>query len=424
MTLLLTVLVFLIWVCALVNSKGDVSSPSVLITSGFLISVFVYVAFSSSWGSDVTINTVLVISGGLISFILGEAAAKHLFLVRKPERLATYALPKMPPLANAFFAVLVLVCILDIVLQYQSITNLVSAATADPVLGAYRQRLTEASMPFYLKLFNNILIPTSALLSAFVMVFYKGQRKYWLVFALCCLASVLTSNRSGVLCFAISLIVLWLFKKGCTSNWSSFHMKLIVKVASVGLLVVVLFSVLGTLTGKIIDIPDAVEAFGIYAGASIALFDQFLNEFIYSLNNFGSETLYGVSGFFNIVGFDLGDGIYKFLPFSFIGDSGFTANTYTGLRRLIHDYNYGGAFFILFSMGFLYSKLYQAAKSSFCGGWFFPVLLYALVSAYLVLEGVDELFFFSALTVSALLMYVLLWLFSRFFGVKELKRER
>ena len=37
-------------------------------------------------------------------------------------------------------------------------------------------------------------------------------------------------------------------------------MKLIVKVASVGLLVVVLFSVLGTLTGKIIDIPDAVEA--------------------------------------------------------------------------------------------------------------------------------------------------------------------
>ena len=60
MTLLLTVLVFLIWVCALVNSKGDVSSPSVLITSGFLISVFVYVAFSSSWGSDVTINTVLV----------------------------------------------------------------------------------------------------------------------------------------------------------------------------------------------------------------------------------------------------------------------------------------------------------------------------------------------------------------------------
>ena len=121
MTLLLTVLVFLIWVCALVNSKGDVSSPSVLITSGFLISVFVYVAFSSSWGSDVTINTVLVISGGLISFILGEAAAKHLFLVRKPERLATYALPKMPPLANAFFAVLVLVCILDIVLQYQSI---------------------------------------------------------------------------------------------------------------------------------------------------------------------------------------------------------------------------------------------------------------------------------------------------------------
>ena len=104
-------------------------------------------------------------------------------------------------------------------------------------------------------------------------------------------------------------------------------MKLIVKVASVGLLVVVLFSVLGTLTGKIIDIPDAVEAFGIYAGASIALFDQFLNEFIYSLNNFGSETLYGVSGFFNIVGFDLGDGIYKFLPFSFIGDSGFTAST-------------------------------------------------------------------------------------------------
>ena len=54
----------------------------------------------------------------------------------------------------------------------------------------------------------------------------------------------------------------------------------------------------------------------------------------------------------------------------------------------------------------------------------FPVLLYALVSAYLVLEGVDELFFFSALTVSALLMYVLLWLFSRFFGGKELKRER
>lgn len=188
----------------------------------------------------------------------------------------------------------------------------------------------------------------------------RPKSRYFMLLLPCVSHSVnivLSTARIGFIEFFVYIffvtIVLLMKKKNVSLRMNRTFLKMAAGSLAAFLLI---FTVLGYTTGKT-QYLGALNAILLYIGGSVIAFHQYLHhrpprEF------FGKETLRLFYAFLSKLGFDTPEYESYFLEFTNIGEHAST-NVYTALRRYIQDYEFTGAVFVLFVLGFLYGHFFK-----------------------------------------------------------------
>lgn len=391
--LFITLMIMLI-MAYLLNQK-DILSPFIISVGMFAISTFVAILNISKWKFELMPLTILVITGALLLFGMGEALVNKAFmecpvLTSKKEKIQIDI--------HSWTSVLVIIMMILIFLYvFRNIYILSLEAgnrngVGEMIQYARREMLKpEFTMP---RLFNHSITLSKgigyvycwALLSNIIYGSYC--KRYIIYIVMPIISLVIQAMATGGRTFFIEFIafvfivsfVLIYQKRG----WKPLNPFKVIGVGIVALLCFFgAFIFLGML-GNRFHGQALSEVLSFYTGLSIPSLDAYLKGGNYN-EALGEETLYGIYRVIGKFGYVIPD-LERHLEFVRFGSV--SGNVYTSLRRYINDFGYLGMGIIQFGLGMFYSILYNIIKRIDCG---FLLIIYGMLAFPLVMQSIDEL---------------------------------
>jgi oligosaccharide repeat unit polymerase len=395
-------------------SNRDIMSPSVLTCAGYVAAVASCIYNTDTWGVSVGSYTMIVITIGLCSFIVGELFVTHGGNGKSFDTEIEHGRYKRLndviriPLWFTLFVI-----IIDVIIIYKYNSEILRIAAAYGFADkygtawAYRNGLQEDSV-------NTIIVQLSRITINFGYVylfiiinnfFRKEQHsllewvKEELFFIIpIVLALYLSFMKAGRL-VAISMMVytvflvyfFWRKKVG----WNR---RLPLKVIMIYPLVIVGFLFFFYSIKEFVGRANVTQTFVYYItryiGGSIQCFDQFLYNGSGNMGNPPfSESLTGVVRSLNKIG--LTSIQYNNL-FDFVYSNGCpVGNVFTNLRRFYNDFGIMGVIVFQFVFSLIFNNLYWKAKKMeyFTPGKLFNIVLYGSWVYLVIIQAMEDQFF-------------------------------
>lgn len=165
-----------------------------------------------------------------------------------------------------------------------------------------------------------------------------------------------------VICGLVMAVILYQRKYGPTR---AARKKMVKLIGFTGVFSISLYFILGFFTGKVsIGGRGPLTIISHYGGLSVPALEQYVSSVHVENQYFLQNTMMGIYGNLNSLGFHLEPG-RPFLPFvEFQGTEHITTNVYTVFYRLLADYSFPGLLIIMFFFGVILTYFYDDLKHS------------------------------------------------------------
>ncbi|MBE5805349.1 MAG: oligosaccharide repeat unit polymerase [Clostridiales bacterium] len=406
--------------------KKDILSPSFISCSMFGVCAILSIIGMSTWNDEINleVQTVLIITVGLLSFILGEWTVKKFFVKEDNKKSNIFKNIKINKSKYIFMLIFVVLSITFLVMELVRICRFYGfdSYNISEMLSFYRHKSV---------LYENVLIKDNmdinfivkqmhkvcaviCVFNIYIFInnfFYKEENKRnclfsFIIINLCLIESLLTSGRALLMHYLICILFLSIFfvrKKYKISN-----LKLAIYSFVFLFLMIILFYFISPLLGRGTT-KGIVEYISFYFGTTIPSLNRFLSNLPQHSSFWGEETFPGIYLLLNKLGIIdyTRNSAYGWQMFA----NGAGSNVYTSLRAYYFDFGLIGVIICQFLFGFVINKLYSSKEKNklylIIYSYYFYILIeqiraeqfFNIISsttmAYLVLFGVLYIFIFK-----------------------------
>ena len=372
---LLIVLIILLWLSFMFNRK-DILAPSFIFCISFVFSCIWAIIYAKEWELKLHFNTFLVISVGVLIFLLTSCLIKLFFdgikgnnYIHQKTELKKIEIEKWKKI------VCVIYCIFTILYTLNAIKNAVNGSWRNitDAINTYRtgnlflnKNVALPSMVYY----TRIIAATLAYWYIYVIINnYLIDKKVdflsVVIILLCVISDITTGSRGDAINLILATIpISYLLLKKSRGFDKHIEFKTILKVIICGIIFLTIFQQTALLLGRSSKY-DPMYYLAIYCGAQIKNLDTFLqeNEKIIrtSHNSWGSQTFINakkwlepkISGEYKKYEFDL--------PFRKINGKSL-GNVYTTFYPYIYDFGYTGLIVLVAIMSIIAQSVYEVSK--------------------------------------------------------------
>ncbi|MFW5442232.1 O-antigen polymerase [Aerococcus urinaeequi] len=421
MLFLLFITLTFILVCSLFVYKLDLLSPTIIIVSTFLLSTGVSLINANDWNVKISFDTYFVIVFSILLLVIGEFIVRVFFEKRYNQKAipilsSTNTVMVVPKKKFTIFSIIyTLIVLIWYWYNIRQSVSIVGIGADDTLLGTYRSNRGGQSTLLTFALASVLSIGYYYIYMLFEVYFYEKKIKYIYLLPVFfyALITILSSNRIETIYLIIMLIGSFYIFYQKQRNWKmNMTIRLLSTLIISFFILLLMFYFLGFLTGKS-DNQNLYYTISLYIGSSIPALDSFLDDFNYSIANFGKETLLGLNNLLENLGLDVGFAEQRFLEFRRLGSMPTRTNIYTAFRRILNDYNYLGLFIYQFLVGIVYSWSYQKIKIKDNN---INVLLYIFFVRYLIMQFTDERLVLNVFTITTLVQIFLFIVIFKYFS--------
>lgn len=358
-------------ILAVVLFRGEVISPSFLLSSAFLISSFDLFINRNGWYfSDK--QTVFLIFWGILFFETGSFIENIVQTYGKKPSHQIVERSKVAVSSTSLVVYLVaqiiLYCLIVSYVCHAMGTKVSFAGLSTAIGGFYEATQSQAiaGLPGYLNVGQ--IVNTSGIYYLLFLLVSRIVNKQkipallYLNLLLGIFGSLLTGTKTSFFMYLVALVVLYFFLKGNDpSRIQKISIKSIIEILFAIVIVISGFTLLTVLQGRTLASINMVDTISTYIGAPIKNLEIFVTTREQDVQIFGAQTfgdtykwLYKVTNneLFQI------DDLYKY---NWIGDKGL-GNVYTTFMPFFNDFGFGGTYLVMFLLGIFCQFCYNAAK--------------------------------------------------------------
>lgn len=440
-------LILLIFFCCILIfwiynfSKCDIMSPSILLCSGYCISLISCWMNRKEWNVDIHVNTVLIIMLGIATFViteilfLGTINKKNYQNVRynKRERKLINVPNSVIILCTIFNIIVAIVYLKDIVritggslTQFSNYSDMMhdyrqAYSYGDAQISTIATQLMKFAKgigyTFLYIFFNNMFISNKEK--------YKIQIKYLIPTLTFLLCTLLLAGRINMISLIVASIFLIYYNWNAKYEWKKkINVKILKNVLMVFVVFLVVFYSSKVLVGRKTE-KNFIDYITTYLGGSIELLDEYVSEqknYTESVKTI--ETFPGIIQSFYKIGFS-NINTRKSLEFRHIIDGEYLGNIYTGLRRYYHDFGCMGIVLIqiLYSLFFniLYYKIKYYKKNNYKS--IFMTIYYSYTLYCILIQSMEDHFFINLSLGYILELIIVYFMIRLIISPRNLKNE-
>lgn len=406
MYVLLLLLLALVMLVAYILSQ-DIVSPVIIMCAAWFVCSVIAFSFEDQWGMSVGFQATILIIFSVISFLIGQMFSKlywqsnRIKQRKKSNVIREVVLPSQTNIGIQVFLLAVVAINFFFKYKYSIGAGNVSGVS---LMLKYIRAADEATLPTYasllLRISNVFGVVYTFLMCRQIVLCGKSGKKYVIGFIARVLNGWLTGGRTWLIHLVCEIFIYSIFMYRSKYGWKKKgNLKIIVLGGISFCAFLFAFPRLGLLIGKGVG-RDPAEMIGYYAGSSIALFSNWLENSVNSVcykQFIGENTLFGLYNFIRVFGFDYP--VYE-TPLEFTYIPHFYSNIYTALRRYIQDYGIGGMLIIEMILGSFYGAIYEKLKSTKNTGGL--LLFYGMIFYPIAEHPIEERFLCKVLTMSSI----------------------
>lgn len=349
--------------------KLEILNPIVILNSTFSISILFCFLNKDKWNLSISFDTMLFIAASMIAYFLGAYFFNNNNKICPSLRMITLNDVSMNK-------IVILVCVMLVALLF-SIREChdvsLKIGNSEGIFGmikplrySYERGLIQFSrMHGYRYLFALSAALVSLYYFFYHLVCYNYSKLFKYLLPVICYIpfSILTTGRRDIIQFMLSGITIYglLYLKFNNFNVNS-KIRLIKIMLVTFIFSLILFLVLGTITGKVSLVnSNFYRIFSHYLGLSFPALDVLIHKPLIENLYIGQNTMLGVYSNLKTLGLNLEKG-KSFLDFVYF--NGINTNVYSVLGRQYMDYGITGTILLSFMLGGLMNFCYQYIKSS------------------------------------------------------------
>ena len=404
--------------------KGDLLSPSFLSAAMYLLSCFIMLIYFREWNVEYSFLTGAVIVFSIICVFIGEYFAvttkKKRNIIDEQEQNEEGPI-KIGQLSAIFCFVF---SIITAVLYYQEISRVVAnSAYASSIYGQaytflmqynWAKILEGASIAYYVQHMYT-LSHAIALVNLYILVYNRilhGKQKKSLIpiltIVVYLITSLMTSGRTGLLNFAIYIIVVWIILFYKKRDWvHKNNIKVLIKGVGIIAVAILLFYIAGFLTAKSLVYDNFFDNFANYFSSSIYGLNEYIKapaSFATNEGFFGAHTFSGIYSFLRTLGIKIPPSI---VALEYIRCGKYNSNIYTPLRRYMQDFTVLGLGFIMILIGYIYKRAIISLKQT--KNFNLNCILVAMFFYPLLFISIEERFFMDVIMMRSI--YEIIYVF-------------
>lgn len=420
MIYLLFIITCLLTVGAYYATDQELLAPGVIFAGGFAFSELWALGFVKQWKLYLHWNTFIVISGGVLSFLLGTILIHWLFKRRKkqPAFASTgstisfgYSSGCQEIVLNRWLlSALLLLEVVTMVITVLEMRAMVGGHDVFQTIAAYRQRSTfsgdDSKLPSYVYFFRTLIMAGTYWFAYVIPNNFLATKRLaimpTIMFIIGLLNSMLFGSRGSAINMMIALVACYglLYAKN-SGHKLKFSWKLFLFLALAGAVVLLSFRSIGNMMGRNSHVIPLHEYLAEYLGAQIKNLDSFLNEphpenYLWGQNTFAE--------FIKWIGprFGLDTSYQLYLPMRFVGRY-HLGNVCTTFSAFYYDFGYAGVFILSALMGLISQAVFELALasrlsnrvdySSVLYGYIYPSLVFSFFSNRFYSQQVSPVFF-------------------------------
>ncbi len=420
---LLFILCFIILIINYKSNNGKFSAPAVLLSLGFMMSSFIFMLNTNIWNYTISFRTVLVITFSIISFSLGAALGNRLKngkqnVMSIRSEYETNETVFNPFISKSSLWMMLGISILSVVFRIISIyltTGRMDFFTG--AIGDYRYTDTSTRFDSVFSFLNPLIEFFSTVLIYYIINVFNSRnvknRKVRLPICIILICLIYHSLSSARIDFVYIFIYFFVLYNTSRENKAvkKHNLKFFIVMVLALFIFARLFILLGYLTGKSQNQTSAFDNLSIYFGSSIGAFDIYIKQFDYSINNAFTQSLKGLMNFLRYFGLDFRYAADEHMGYLMYGDMTHNTNVYTGLKVLLHDFDYLGMQAVLFIEGVIFQMLHKRVYYRMANGNINTLIFYTYLSPFILLTSVADRVFGNLLTITSLIFAFYLFAF-------------
>lgn len=411
------------------QSGYDLLSPSVVSVLGFLVSSVVLLFRVQLWKVELSVFTVLVISGGLAVFVLGDQFSK--MLVKKVlAKEGTKEVFTVKGLSDTkvliISSVFVIISVLYVIFVLNDIK--ISVKGNESIfnkLGDYRDLkdngTIESNVPAMMDTLFSAVKAGCYTLIYLLLYDRKKENRFRLrhiymitAVATVYLASMITSSRLTLILYPVAACIDYymLNRQKFLKHGRKEQLKTIAVFGGSAVAVIILFVLVRNLIGRD-DRSDPLYYISLYIAGPIKCLDSFLRKGVFDRSIFGGETLIGFNRFIG-VHFNVPELVYSVhKDFVYVGKLRI-GNVYTCFRAYLNDFGPAGLVILTLLQSMvmnymhrlirkkdteethfltiIYSYLYHTVPLMFYAEWFYSFYFAPVLVKNIIIMGAVYLF--------------------------------
>lgn len=403
-------------------NNRNVIAPSFIFTLSFIPATLIACLYKSTWTLNLHINTFLVITGGILEFIIVCKIVQYAFnLTHETVGVHQNKFFIQNSIPNIITYAVLLICIFTLLISLKEeldwaglpITSIVEASRkVDQTKFSNGDGLQFSNMTEQLRAFLTASTYFYGLLLANYFAENRKIKLSYLFILLCSIPSnLMLGSRGGLISLAICIFVYYLIILQKNKNKEQIiTRKMFVAIFLIAIVCMILFKASGQLMQRSIDNRlTAFDYLAIYMGAEIKNLDLFLQEPRRISRIWGSQT-------FRSLVISIGKRIgwlhsrYKLdLPYRKV--NGFNlGNVYTVFYPFIYDFGYVGCIILVALMAAISQIFFENVKNSKNSfSFFICFLIYGHVAASLIMSFFSNKFYEENFTF-AMVKMIIIWI--------------
>lgn len=420
--------------------KGDLFSPTIILTIGYFIAIATCIMNIEKWNVNIHTNTVFLICLGIVSFAVGEIFFRMLVNKKRYNSNVCKKENKIIIISNNIIFVIFLINIVVIfaylkeIIRISNVSN-INILNFSNMMNSYRQAYSygDASV-------STIAVQLMKFSKSFAYIFlyiffnniflinkdnFKKQIKYLIPVVMFLICGFLQGGRANFLAIVVACIFLFYYNYNRKYNFNkNLSFKVIKNIIFVGIVFLVLFYASKQLVGRVTN-KNFFDYITTYLGGSVQLLDEYLNDSTVEKRTNYNETFPGIiQSLYKLK--IINHTTKKSLEFRHVIDGEYLGNVYTGLRRYYNDWGYLGVIFIEIIYSFFCNWLYYNIKH--CNRYtyknIFRTTFYSSMIYCIFIQAIEEHFLISlsfGYIIELIILYVLINMVIKNKNLKEVK---
>lgn len=412
---------------------NDIMAPPVMMSAMFVFSTSFTIANATAWGVDYSLNSVLVLTTGILVFIISNSIYKiwyNKFKIIIPrsnrynvsmQELKAFTLHKWILLMFLCFSI---ICLSWYAAEIRRITGQ-SGNVFGRIAGLYRAMTVHITVSD--DSFEGVNIILSQLLKIVDVLGYvcgylflynqqcknkdqKTQLYLMAILAVSYLPQFMIAGRGAILQKTSALLIYWYIVWNQKYEWKR---NLSFKFIRIGIVVIILsipaFYYSLNLIGRKTDITIMQHA-AKYVGSSIFEFDLYMKSPSTPPRVFGEESLIGVHSLLYRIGVD------TYVRDVNLEKRAIASNVYTFFRRPLHDFGLMGMYIFTFLIGYFFSWLYNG-KIKYRQNNHIWAIIMGYFYYWIVVSSIMQ-YSFTYISINTVIKLILIVVLFRFLNIK------